>query len=156
MHAIYCLRDIADRVTRGVITAQELASELRELGNKLSRETPEPPPEPTVNGHPLSHYMSPVPSRGWDTVLGYLAKNNPEALAIHYDHAEDTQRDGFWLTHKMKQKVAARGIRYRVWSCAAGGPRTTPLKVPAPAVLRERGIETVNAYPVCLLRERLG
>lgn len=83
-------------------------------------------------------YLSPNIPAGYDTVLGYLVKHNPEALALIQDPAVDTQRDGFWLTR-----------RTRLYG-------KEPAKVTAPTVLRSQGIETVNAYPVELLELRLG
>jgi hypothetical protein len=75
---------------------------------------------------------------GYDTVLGYLVKRNPEALELIEDPAEDTKRDGFKLCHMAGQ----RGCRV--------------VKVAAPPILQERGITEVNAYPISLLRLRLG
>lgn len=91
----------------------------------------------TINGRPAADYMSPslIPD-GWYTVISYLARHNPEMLALLDHPAEDTQRDGFWLNHQCKQ----RGIR--------------PTKVVAPKVLQELGVHHVNIYPVDLLRQR--
>lgn len=85
----------------------------------------------------INRFLSEVPE-GFDTVLGYLARNNPEALFLMGPDAEATARDGFWLTHRCKQ----RGIK--------------PVKVEACAHLIEQGIFVVNAYPISLLEERLG
>jgi hypothetical protein len=89
--------------------------------------------------HALAQYMSPCPE-GYDTVLGYLAKNHPADLEFMDTDPEATVRDGFWLTARAK----AKGIKM--------------CKVLAPEVLRKQGrhIEMVNAYPVSLLAERLG
>lgn len=82
-------------------------------------------------------YWSPC-APGWDTVLGYLSKHNPEALALMDEDAEATLRDGYWLTHRCKKL----GI--------------TPRKVQAPVVLIRQGIFEVNSYPILLLEQRLG
>lgn len=93
-------------------------------------------------GAPDPAYLSRVPfedyDEDYDTVLGYLAKHQPDALRFDAWDPQATVRDGYWLKHR----------------CAEH--RLEPIKVEAPAVLREQGIETVNAYPVSLLRERLG
>lgn len=76
---------------------------------------------------------------GYDTVLGYLAKYHPECLdAFDYGDPTITQRDGFWLAHRAKE---------------AG---LTPVWVEAPAILQERDIPRVRAYPVELLAKRWG
>lgn len=86
----------------------------------------------------LTPWLSPDVPRGYNTVLGYLAKTNPEALALIPDVVEDTKRDGLSLTS------AAAHAGKRIY------------RVAAPPVVRERGFATVNAYPVALLRQRLG
>lgn len=80
-------------------------------------------------------YLSPVPC-GYDTVLGYLAKSDPELLAYLIDRPEDTLRDGFKLSH---------------WCRREGW---TIHKVDASPWLRRQGILQVNAYPVELLQRR--
>lgn len=85
----------------------------------------------------IEAYVSPVPP-GYDTVMGYLAKNQPEALQFDMWDAEGTQRDGFWCKHQCTK----RGLPV--------------CKVPAPAVFDGEGFELVNAYPVEILSERLG
>lgn len=80
-------------------------------------------------------YLSPCP-HGYETILGYLAKSDPELLAYLVERPEDTQRDGFKLTH---------------W-CRVEGLRVH--KVEASPWLRRQGILTVNAYPVELLQRR--
>ena len=81
-------------------------------------------------------FLSPVPA-GYDTVLGYLAKNDPQTLSLIEDVCEGTRRDGFWLANR-----------------AAG----QQISVPAPKALRDchKGIQYVNAYPLWLLARRLG
>jgi hypothetical protein len=90
----------------------------------------------TIGGRPLADFMSGHLPQGYDTVMGYLARTNPESVALLPDFVDDTQRDGWWLVHRSRR----RGVRV--------------IKVQAPLVLRERGIEVVNAYSVDLLRER--
>ncbi|MGN6548772.1 MAG: hypothetical protein ACTHJ3_02605 [Pararhizobium sp.] len=86
---------------------------------------------------PTSPYVTPEVPDGFDTVLGYLVKNNPECLDYMDDPATATMRDGFWLTHQSSR-------------------RSLPVvKVPAPAALGELGITEVNAYAISLLEERL-
>lgn len=85
----------------------------------------------------LSHFLTETPE-GFDTVLGWLAKNNPEALMLMQDPIFDTRRDGFWLMHKAEQE----GCKVK--------------KVSAPPIMAEEGIPTVNAYPNALLERRLG
>ena len=89
-------------------------------------------------GTPL-HYVSALCPPGWDTVLGYLAKTNPDLLNIMDRTPEATQRDGYWLTARTRKRYGVE-----------------PVKVPACLWLQRQGIETVNAYPLTLLRERLG
>jgi hypothetical protein len=81
--------------------------------------------------------LSPCPP-GWDTVLGYIAKTNPDLFELMDKVPESTLRDGFWLTHRCRE----RGVK--------------PIKVPACHWLRKAGVEAVNAYPVELLERRLG
>jgi hypothetical protein len=72
---------------------------------------------------------------GYDTVLGYLAKCRPDMLDLmDYEVPETTARDGFWLAHRYKK-------------CDY---------VPAPPVLRKKGIMRVRCWPVGLLAERFG
>ncbi|MER8418759.1 hypothetical protein [Mesorhizobium sp. M1329] len=87
---------------------------------------------------PSNPYTSPEVPAGYDTVLNYLARTNPEALDLMGDPVADTQRDGFWLKHQASRRDL----------------QITSVEAPAP--LKEVGIEMVNAYPIELLRERLG
>jgi hypothetical protein len=81
--------------------------------------------------------MSPNVPGGYDTVLGYLAKHHPDVLdQFDYTDPQATQRDGFWLSHRVRKR---------------GG---LPVQVMAPMCLRRAGIETVNAYPLDLLAKR--
>lgn len=98
----------------------------------------EPTPAPMGYTDEQERYITDTLPQGFDTVLGYTAKHMPEALVYDADVPECTQRDGFWLKHRCRE----RGHDV--------------VKVRAPAVLQEQGIETVNAYPVRLLAERLG
>lgn len=86
---------------------------------------------------PLEDYTTPCPE-GWDTVVGYLAKHRPEVIAALGEAAEVTQRDGFWLMHRTRE----RGLPV-VW-------------VRASRVLQEQDVMQVRAWPVDLLSERLG
>jgi hypothetical protein len=94
-------------------------------------ETPTAPPLPCP-----AKYRSPRVPAGFDTVLGFLARHDPQVLAAMDDTAEATQRDGFWLRWRCSERFIL------------------PLRVKAPPVLRAQGIERVNAYPVALLAER--
>jgi hypothetical protein len=83
--------------------------------------------------------VSPDVPEGYDTVLGYLAKHHPEALDLFdYSVPEATQRDGYWLAHRVKE----RGLE--------------PVHVAAPPILAAQGIFQVRAYPVDLLQRRWG
>lgn len=84
----------------------------------------------------VSDYLSPYLPLGFDTVLGWLAKNDPVVLSMMDETPEATARDGFWLCHRCK----ALGIK--------------PVKVPASAFLVRMGLFDVNSYPVELLAER--
>lgn len=68
----------------------------------------------------------------YDTIIGFLARRG-EFLP----NAEDTMRHGWKMA-----RAAERDNRQVI-------------RVPAPAVLREQGIEMVNAYPLDLLEEVL-
>lgn len=85
-----------------------------------------------------SDCVSPVP-KGYDTVLGYLAKYHPDVLDT-FDHADPsaTQRDGYWLKHRAREQGLA------VWM------------VTAPPILQAAGITVVNSYPLELLAQRWG
>jgi len=71
-----------------------------------------------------------------DTVVGYLARHHPDLLHHMDDHADATQRDGYWCGH----------------SCVERGLRA--FLVTAPPVLQEQGIERVRAWPIEVLRDR--
>lgn len=94
----------------------------------------------TINGRPASDYMStdPVPE-GHYTVISFLARFDPETIALMGPLDEATQRDGFWLSREHKRH---------------GGSKLA--KVLAPKVLQELGIDRVNVYPEALLRRRFG
>jgi hypothetical protein len=91
----------------------------------------------TVTDATRMEYISRCP-QDYETVLGYLARYNPWALQADLWDPEATLRDGFWCKHRANE----RGIEV--------------VKVDAPSVLEAEGIYAVNAYPLCLLRERLG
>ena len=74
---------------------------------------------------------------GYNTVVGYLAKHDPDQLRTLRDPVNDTSRDGFWCKARTKRKG------YRV------------IKVQAPPALVARGITELNAYPNSVLAERL-
>jgi hypothetical protein len=125
--------------------AQAIYDALHAAGYRPTVETLIPTGEPRylINGRPVSDFYSPDPMLNgnrdnYDTALGYLARVNPEALRLIPDYTADTQRDGFWLSHRTR----AQGL--------------APFKVRAPKVLVEEGIEYVNAYPVGVLRMRFG
>jgi hypothetical protein len=82
--------------------------------------------------------ITPSVPEGFDTVLGWLAKHHPDVLVLLGDVSDPqaTVRDGWRLAH---------------WCKREGKP---VLWVEAPAVLQERGIEKVRAYPVSLLKRR--
>ena len=80
-----------------------------------------------------------IPWDLWDTVLGHMAKNCHSALT-KFDYTDPGAIVGhsYWLTSH----------------CRTAGME--PRKVSAPKCYRHAGIDVVNAYPVFLLRERLG
>lgn len=105
------------------------------LGEFIQRKWPEQ--IKTANSNRREDCISPTRRPGYDTILGYLAKEQPEILSLLEGAEKDgTLRDGFWLTNKCRQ------LGYAV------------IKVRAPEILRNQGIDFVNAYPVSLLRER--
>lgn len=143
---------IAALVRHGDSAGQELAlEEVRRMATALDAaqgayhsihtgdaETAELPQSDAVPIHLRRNYISEDVPPHHDTVLGFIAKRFPGALA--HGMCEEpcaTSDDGVRLRRKAKQ----RGIEFH--------------KVPAPAVLRDRGIEQVNAYPVALLAEVL-
>ena len=89
---------------------------------------------------PVEDFITPGLPAGYDTVLGYLARKHPEALAFLDDPITETMSDGFKLRREMDQNGYA------------------PVKVPAPAfVRRERpSIVAICAYPRHLLGKVLG
>jgi hypothetical protein len=91
-------------------------------------------PAPTLPS-PLEDYLTPCPW-GHATVIGWLAEHRPELIATLGDAAGCTQRDGFWLAHRCRE----RGIA-EVW-------------VRAPKVMQDQGIDRIRAYPVRLVEER--
>lgn len=82
-------------------------------------------------------YLSSGVPEGYQTVLGWLAENNPEALDLLYDPIMDTHVDDRWL---LKQ-ARLRGY--------------TTAQVQASQVERLAGIMGVTAYPLTLILERL-
>lgn len=74
---------------------------------------------------------------GYDTVVGYLAKHDPDQLRALRDPVNDTSRAGFWC----KARTEREGY------CV--------VKVPAPPAIVARGITELNAYPTSVLAERL-
>jgi hypothetical protein len=95
-------------------------------------------PKDAKPDHPTAvRYVSPCPA-GYETVLGYLSKTDPEALDLMDQDAEATARDGWKLTYLAKRK----GLKV--------------VKVRACQHLEAQGIFEVNAYPEVLLRERFG
>lgn len=95
-------------------------------------------PEPERSQRDPEDYQTDL--SGYDTVLGFLSKHDPFILEMMVCPVEETQRDGFWLMHRARE----RGL--------------TSISVPAPKVVRDLypSIETVKAWPVALLHERFG
>lgn len=91
-------------------------------------------------GTEVSRYISKRLPKGYDTILGYIAKNFPDRITTLGEEAmvASTLRDGFWCKHECRR----RGL--------------TPIKVIAPRAANEDGIEEVNAYPVEVLQARFG
>lgn len=81
---------------------------------------------------PIEDFYSQCPP-GYNTIIGYIAKELPHLIVEGYaDTPEATLRDGWALKRACKMDVQ---------------------KVNAPLAFREQGIETLNAYPVTLIRE---
>lgn len=81
--------------------------------------------------------LSPDVPPGFETILGYLAKHQPEILdEIDYSKPEVTARDGWWASHQ------ARRIGRK------------PVLVSAPPCLQRQNISHVNAWPVSILERR--
>ena len=88
-----------------------------------------------IVGNRHSVAITPDVPDGFDTILGYLAKHDPDVLdQFDYYDPQATQRDGFWMMHHATDR--------RV--------------VSAPACLQMRGIKVVNAWPLSALQERFG
>ena len=85
---------------------------------------------------PTNPYLSDCPE-GFDTVVGYLSKTQPGIFRTIDEPVLSTYRDNIWLT--MQSHV--RGLE--------------TISVPAPAIVSMIGFDTIRAYPVDLLRERL-
>lgn len=86
----------------------------------------------------VAHYISKRLPKGYDTILGYIAKNFPDRITTLGEEAmvASTLRDGFWCKNECRRRSLA------------------PIKVKAPVAAAEDGIETVNAYPIEVLQAR--
>lgn len=91
----------------------------------------------TGNEPTMLEYITDIPVEGYDTVLGYLAKNQSEALEIMGEPVWNTRQDDFWLLAR----------------CHAHG--LEPLEVDAPEAMRVFGYPKAYAYPIDLLEKRL-
>lgn len=134
--------DITLTITRAAVAASHIAQDPRDpecratLRKLLADASAELDRLDGISGHRVDlRYLSPVPP-GYDTILGYLAKVNPEMLELIDKDPEATQRDGFWLPHQAKKRGMA------------------VIKVDACLWLSKFGVSAVNAYPVSLLAER--
>jgi hypothetical protein len=80
------------------------------------------------------------PVEGFDTILSYLARTNPEAFSLMDEPVHGTIREGFLVA----QKARIRGLPI--------------IRVVAPAHMRRRFPKAthVNAYPTHLLVEIFG
>lgn len=83
----------------------------------------------------LSRFSTVCPP-GYDTIVGWVAKNRYDIVENLGTAAWLHSRDGFWIANRTRNKGKAVE------------------KVVAPPVLREQGIEQVNAYPVEVIAER--
>lgn len=83
----------------------------------------------------VSDWMTAVPE-GWDTVVGYLARNKPDVLRTMDATPSASLPDGTTLTRVMESQGFERGH--------------LP-KVRAPKALRDQGVPRVNIYPTPVL-----
>lgn len=83
----------------------------------------------------LDAYGSACPD-GYDTVIGWLAKNKPHIVELMSDPVHDTMADGRLLAKTCKD----RGIE--------------AVKVDAPLIFVKEGFHVINSYPIRLLEER--
>ena len=75
-----------------------------------------------------------VVPKGYDTVLGFLAKWHPEILdVIDWHDPSATLRDGLWCMHRSKGS--------EMWA-------------KAPQAMLEMGLKKVRAYPLEILKQR--
>jgi hypothetical protein len=98
----------------------------RDIGTAALYAAPVPDPD----------YKSPGMPEDYETVVGYLSQYEARVWELMDHYAEVTQRDGWWLMHRARE----RNLNvYKVQAC--------------PWLIRQ-GIFEVNAYPISLLRER--
>lgn len=81
-------------------------------------------------------FKSPGVPEGYETVVGYLSQYETRVWELMDHYAEATQRDGWWLMHKARER------------------KLNVFKVQACPWLVRQGIFEVNAYPIALLIER--
>ena len=83
-------------------------------------------------GVDLNKFLSPCPP-GYDTVLGYLAKHQPDTVLGMTDPVSGTINDG----RRMRDMAARLGAQV--------------IKVPASVAVASVGADSVNAYPTEIL-----
>ncbi|MCA2979335.1 MAG: hypothetical protein INH37_13685 [Myxococcaceae bacterium] len=133
--------DVRNGVTGLCLTEGELRAVLLQLAaptghRELFREVAqEAGLIPSPYERDLSQFQSACPA-GFDTIIGWVSKNRYDIIENCGTAAWLHSRDGFWLSNQCKKRQ--RPI----------------LKVEAPKVLRDQGIEQVNAYPIDLIAER--
>jgi hypothetical protein len=85
----------------------------------------------------VADYLGPYCPIGYDTVLGYLAKNDPLTLSFMEQTPEETEPDDIWL----KRECDRLNMRY--------------VEVPSCPWLARQGVFTSLSFPVAILSKRL-
>ena len=125
---------VSNHDTRLYLSVLELHALLEALAQCCPQEYAQFAPAKTP-ARDLSRFSTVCPS-GYDTIVGWVAKNRYDIIENLGTAAWLHSRDGFWIANRTRSKGKAVE------------------KVVAPPVLREQGIEQVNAYPVEVIAER--
>jgi len=117
---------------RAVLLPLAKREDVRELFREVAQEAGL---IPSPYERDLSQFQSACPA-GFDTIIGWVSKNRYDIIENCGTAAWLHSRDGFWLSNQCKKRQRAI------------------FKVEAPKVLRDQGIDHVNAYPIELIAER--